>query len=800
VGQGTSLNLNISEFSARLLVDQEVHARARTCARAIAELIPGVAVSVYVAGRLDGEEVWLAKASVGEVSPHSAAVPMDSGTLGELAASKTSIIFSGKELPRESYAHVDTRKTVVSLAYLPLLKGATWIGAIEILAYETEIEEDTLEELAPFAQVAAAGLQGATTYEAERNESLISLTRLSQLYDIEKIFSSTLEMDELLVLIGTKLREVMECQAVNIWLLQPDETVQLSHQSGSDPSVRAGSSQAPGEGLAGSVSDNGEAILIANIEDERLIHRNGDGEGRVSSIVVVPILDSGALVGVIEAVNKMDGTPFDDDDQFVLTSMAESASTALHNASLLMAERKVEILETLVTVSHEITSTLNLERMLQTIVNAPQAVIPYERAAIALETRGRFKLSAVTGLTQVNADAPDIAPLNDILQWAALAEEVIHVRQVGDEIDAEREETRAKFEKYFSESGMRAFYSMPLSDDTGRVGVLGLESRDPDFLSTAHIEILQVLAGQATVALRNAQMYKEVPFISVLEPVLERKRKFMAMEKKRRTAILTLAAAGVIFLGIFPLPLRVDGDSTVAPAHRAQVQPEIEGVVGKVYVREGQAVSRGQVLAEMEAWDYRSALAVAEAKYQTSVLQVNHSLAGNDTGEAGVQRVQADYWKTEVDRAQELLDRTQLRAPIDGVVSTARVENFAGRRLVHGESFAEIMDSSQAVVDVAVDDVDAGLLRPGLKTVVKLNSYPTRTFRGVVAIVSPKGEIQHDERVFFARVKLDNPDGAIRAGMEGRGKVTVGWYPAGYVLFRRPVLWAYSKLWSWFGW
>ena len=52
---------------------------------------------------------------------------------------------------------------------------------------------------------------------------------------------------------------------------------------------------------------------------------------------------------------------------------------------MLLAERKVEILETLNTVSHEITSTLNLERMLQTIVNAPQAVIPYERAAIALE-------------------------------------------------------------------------------------------------------------------------------------------------------------------------------------------------------------------------------------------------------------------------------------------------------------------------------------------------------------------------------------------------------------------------------
>ena len=61
------------------------------------------------------------------------------------------------------------------------------------------------------------------------------------------------------------------------------------------------------------------------------------------------------------------------------------------------------------------------------------------------------------------------------------------------------------------------------------------------------------------------------------------------------------------------------------------------------------------MLAEMEAWDCRSALAVAEAKYQTSLLQMNHSLASNDAGEAGVQRVQADFWKRELVAREELL-------------------------------------------------------------------------------------------------------------------------------------------------
>lgn len=770
-------------------------------ARFVAERFSGAAVNVYLLLSLADEEVWLPRASAGEVSVHEGSVPAETGTLGDLRAQQKPLLFSGKELLRESYAHLDIRRTVLSLAYLPLAKDEALVGAIEILSFDAEISQNQLRALGPVAEVAAAALTAAQAYENERHDALTSISRLTQLYDLEKVFASTLEMDELLPIIGSKFREVMECEAINIWLLLPDESLKLMHQAGFDGTTRAESTQKPGEGIPGDVSDNGEAVLIDEEDDPRLIKRNeGITEGRVESLLVVPMMDKESLVGVVEAVNKEDGTPFDEDDLFALTSVAETASSALHNASLLMAERKVEILETLVTVSHEITSTLNLERMLQTIVNAPQAVIPYERAAIALEQRGRFKLSAVTGVTQVNADAPDLAPLNEILQWVALSEEVVHVRQKEEEIDAPREETRAKFRQYFQATGMRGFYAMPLSDDTGRVGVLGLESSDPDFLSPAHIEILQVLAGQATVALRNAQMYKEVPFISVLEPVLQRKRKFMAMEKQRRRAIVGACVAAVIFLAICPLPMRVDGDAVVAPVHRAQVQPEFEGVVGKVLVHEGEPVKRGQVLAEMDAWNYRSALAAAEARYESALLQMNRSLAANDGSEAGIQRVQADYWKAEVDRSRELVDKAQLRSPIDGVVATPHVENFAGRRLQYGENFVEVVDASSAVVDVGIDDTEASLLRNGSKAVVKLNSYPMRTFRGTVVVVSPKGQQVGESRVFFARVLVPNQDGAIRTGMEGRGKVSAGWHAAGYVLFRQPVIWLYSKIWSWFGW
>jgi len=406
----------------------------------------------------------------------------------------------------------------------------------------------------------------------------------------------------------------------------------------------------------------------------------------------------------------------------------------------------------------------------------------------------------VTGLTQVNADAPDVAPLNEILQWAALSEETIHVGQRGDEIDADREETRAKFRKYFADSGMRGFYARPLNDDTGRVGMLAMESSDPDFLGPAHLEILEVLAGQTTVALRNAQMYKEVPFISVLEPVMARKRKFMAMERRRRTLFLFLGAAAVFFLVACPLPLRVDGDAVVAPGERALVQPEVEGVIGRVLVHEGQRVQRGEILVEMDAWKLRTSFAEAQSKYESSLLQMNRALAANDGTEAGVHRVQADFWKAEVARTGQLLEKAVLRSPIEGVVATPHVEDFAGRKLQQGDTLMEIVDIRQATVDVAIDDADSGLLKVGQKAVVKLNSYPTRTFRGEVLVVSPKAEMVRESPVFFARVGVANPDGLIRAGMEGRGKVRIGWYPAAYVFFRGTFMWVYSKVWYWLGW
>src|SRR5262249_25542072 len=150
-------------------------------------------------------------------------------------------------------------------------------------------------------------------------------------------------------------------------------------------------------------------------------------------------------------------------------------------------------------------------------------------------------------------------------------------------------------------------------------------------------------------------------------------------------------------------------------------------------------VHQGDVIATLEDWEYRSALAAAQAKYETATAQMDRALANSDGTEAGIQRAQADYWKSELARAEERLDKTSIRSPIDGVVATTRIEDFTGHKLKDGESFAEIIDTSHAVVDVAVDGDDVSLLRAGQHARLKLDGYPARTFPGQVSVVSPQG-------------------------------------------------------------
>lgn len=793
------------EIAAKLLAAPDAASRASIIASSIVEQLSDCACAVHrfalAVDPVDG--VWTVVAVAGPISVELMSIEPGNRLVDPLLSeSPGAVVYPGSDIRREDYSHLRVSRSVESIAYLPLLRDSQLVGAIEILAFSSILNAQNLENLAPVLDLATPAILAAEDAELQRQDLMDSVHRMSQLYDLEKSLNSTLEFDTVVASIPGKVAAMLPCQAIHLWLFDGAE-LRLSSTYGADATVEDGWTQSPGEGYVADMAEEGANLLIDNPEDERLIFRNAtadedSGIPLITNALLVPLMQDDAEVGVLEAVNR-EGRPFDEDDEFLLVSMAETVSSALKNASLLLAERKLEILKTLVRVSSEITSTLRLDRLLQIIVNSPQNVLPYERSAIALDNRGRLQLKAVSGMTSLPLGDVVVERMHRLMRWLSSQDELMHFRRNVEADSSDTDELPETIALYFDETGCRGLFVLPLKDDQGRVGLLMYESSQPDFLDIPHTEMIKVLAGQATVAIRNALLYREVPLISLIEPLVRRKNALLGTGRNRRLTYAAILLEAVLFLVFCPLPMRVTGEALVAPQHLVTITAPVDGNVTAVYTHEGSLVHAGDTLGAMNDWQWRTDLAASEAKYEEANLVMQNDLA-HGSPQAGADRAQAEFLRSEVARAKSRFESAQLRSPMDGIVITPNLQNVAGQHLDAGATFAQVLDISSAVVQIAIPEEDASLMRAGQPAAIKLDSYPQRTWHARVSVVGPEAQPTDGQRFFIAEVPLSNPDASLRTGMTGRAKISIGWRPAGYVLLRRPALWIWQAMWNWIGW
>ena len=795
-----------AELAQALLGSPEVAARAALLANALRQALPGSACALYSLRTVEDAAFWAVLGVSEEISVADPAIPAASLLFAPLLQSAVPVSYAANQLAREDYAHLHVLRTIRSIGYLPLLREQQLVGAFEVVSFSDPLTEATLQSMEGLAELAATALGAAEQYEEQRQNLLDSIHRLTQLYDLDKSLNETLDFEPLLELIPVKVAAMLPCQAIHLWMFDGGRLRMVSSW-GEDSTAEVGTIEEAGQGYVADMAEEGVPLLINEPDDPRLATRNeraGDGQP-ITNALLVPLIEHApegggdSELGVLEAVNKAGGAAFTEDDLFFMNSMSETVSSALKNASLMYAERKLEILQALVQVSSEITSTLRLDRLLQIIVNGPQAVLPFERCSIALDNRGRLQLKAISGMANIPAGDLQVEQLRSLLQWISTYDRQLLVRQHEEEPETEDPRVRAAIGKHFEASGYRALYALPLSDDQGRVGLLLYESSDPDFLDQAHIEMIKVLAGQTTVAIRNALLYREVPLIGLLEPLVQRKQAFLRSDRKRQGMILGGIAAAILLLIFCPLPLRISGAAVVAPQSVATLAAPVEGTIAHVYAREGQHVRRGDILGTMDDWSWRNQLAAAEARYNAAMLAMQGDLARH-SAQAGEDRTQADFLRAEMDRTRLRIANAELRSPIDGVVMTPDLQNAVGEHLDAGAGFAQVLDLSSARINIAVDQQDAYLVKAGQTAAIKLDSFPAQTLHGQVLSVSPEAQAGANGRVFYAHVLLPNQSAQLRTGMDGRAKIFAGYRPAGFVLLRTPALWLWEKLWDWIGW
>jgi len=145
---------------------------------------------------------------------------------------------------------------------------------------------------------------------------------------------------------------------------------------------------------------------------------------------------------------------------------------------------------------------------------------------------------------------------------------------------------------------------------------------------------------------------------------------------------------------------------------KMDVLSEVQGRVLDLYIKEGDTVKKGQLLAKLDKRDYQNARMSIKASYNAALASVkrlkelhNKQLATQSQLDNAI--AQMESFKAQLDTANLNLERCTLRAPISGIVNARYVEK--GKYLNLYEKIVEIIqiDRVKVVVGIPESDVDA---------------------------------------------------------------------------------------------
>jgi signal transduction histidine kinase/putative methionine-R-sulfoxide reductase with GAF domain len=415
----------------------------------------------------------------------------------------------------------------VVLVNLSSRRRQSWISAVRrhapaipILALLSEEERSTSpagvttylprtpdwkDELIRWLDQPGVRLTESLTREYRR---LQKTTRLwATLSQVGRILSSTLEPDRVLELILEQAVEVL--QAVGGSLILVDQgSNELVFELALGPTAEdiVGRRMAWGTGLVGEAAATGQPLLVNNTADDPRWFSGIDEatDFTTQSILCAPMIARQEVIGVLEIVNKLDGSLFDEDEAELLLALASQAAIAITNARLYVSTRRqAEEVAALLETSQAISSTPDLEQRLETI----------SQKAVELVDADGF---IIFSLDQDNRSLVPIMAIGDS------AEEVMRVvLPVGEGISgrvAATGEGRVVNQAHLSPEAFlipdtprepEGILSVPLTVKGAVIGVMTLSRLGERAFSVHDLDLISSLGNHAAVAIENARLYDD---------------------------------------------------------------------------------------------------------------------------------------------------------------------------------------------------------------------------------------------------------------------------------------------------
>lgn len=269
-----------------------------------------------------------------------------------------------------------------------------------------------------------------------------------------------------------------------------------------------------------------------------------------------------------------------------------------------------------------------------------------------------------------------------------------------------------------------------------------------------------------------------------------------------------------------PIAAVVSATGTLNPVVSVQVSSQISGQIRDIFVDFNSTVKAGQLIAQIAPETYQHRVRQAEADLEAARATVAVQQAELYRARVNLADAERDHERkhmlvaknfispAELDKAQTTLEaaraqlrvveaqaqnsaalvrqreaqlnqakvdlsRTEIRAPVDGIVIKRSVEpgQTVAASLQAPELFVIAKNLTDMQVETAIDEADVGRLQPGQEASFTVDAFPGRRFKGSVTQVRKAAQVVSNVVTYIAVVSAANPDLILLPGMTANVRI-----------------------------
>jgi PAS domain S-box-containing protein len=507
---------SLNEIGRRIASKLEFREMLETTVHSLHEYLGYVRVGIFLMDE-GTSDLYMAAANEAfrTILPQGYRQKSGEGLIGAAAATGKTVLVNDAQSEDERFVQVGEWGSPAAVS-VPIRVGETVIGVLHV---EADQRGAFAEEDAAALEIAADQLAVAIENAHLFQQAQRRVAELATINEIGRAISSALDTDQLAQLIYSQVRNLLDTRSFHIALHEPDTDLIhvefcVEHGQRQPPFVLEG-----GQGLTGHLMRTGQPILLTRgIEKFLEEHGLAPERGAARSWLGVPMIAEGRVIGAIAAQDVERDDAFDDGHLELMTTIAGQAAVAYQNVSLFQErQQRIEQLSVLNEVAQAISSTLELDKLLEVVYSQASRIVDTTNFYIALydeekeeivfpfvvdperreDWRPRAKGEGLTGMVMESRRSLLLPTGADGMY-----------RESGREVHA----------------GLcRSWLGVPMLAEDRVLGVIAVQDYEREHVyNEEDLNLLSTVAAQAAVAVRNAQLYQQiVGFSSDLEAKVE---------------------------------------------------------------------------------------------------------------------------------------------------------------------------------------------------------------------------------------------------------------------------------------